>query len=318
MDASWIHGVTRAGVGSERPGGACHSRRHRNSGGHQISRRSALRRLRLPQCLPVGAEPLASLTSPMWRPCMSRSRFRNRGHRPGAGRRRQPAAADPPRGSGRPEAALVVLKGSLLGLAAAHEYGVVHRDCKPDNVLAGRNGLSKLVDFGIAARDGDRAKSTGTPAYRAPEQWSPHARVRAAPSVSAPTRPLAATAASSGKPSPHQPLPPTRLLTVTTPAVVQGHRSPRPARLDTAPTPGPSASIPPAVPGCGADGVTPGAYELGAVCLTATAGCVWLFAQFPAPLQANCSPVRQEAPSALAHRRQDLREAGRRSGRRQS
>jgi Protein kinase domain len=71
-----------------------------------------------------------------------------------------------------PEAALTVLKGSLLGLAAAHDMGVVHRDYKPENVLVDISGNSKLADFGIAVKAGRRVPSAGTPLYMAPEQWA--------------------------------------------------------------------------------------------------------------------------------------------------
>jgi len=75
-------------------------------------------------------------------------------------------------GPTEPESALVVLKGSLLGLASAHSLGVVHRDYKPENVLVDADGVSKLTDFGLATRAGHRVPAAGTPLYMAPEQWA--------------------------------------------------------------------------------------------------------------------------------------------------
>jgi hypothetical protein len=74
-------------------------------------------------------------------------------------------------GSTSPEAALVVLKGSLAGMSTAHSMGIVHRDYKPENVLVQADGTTKLTDFGIFARAGETGQRAGTPPYMAPEQW---------------------------------------------------------------------------------------------------------------------------------------------------
>lgn len=60
------------------------------------------------------------------------------------------------------------------GLIAAHAAGIWHCDIKPGNIMFDSQGISRLVDFGMARwGDDDDSPNGGTAGFLAPEQVSP-------------------------------------------------------------------------------------------------------------------------------------------------
>jgi dienelactone hydrolase len=70
--------------------------------------------------------------------------------------------------------ALHIARQVASGLAKAHEHGIVHRDIKPGNLIVAKDGITRIIDFGLAKSTDVTATleggARGTPLYMSPEQ----------------------------------------------------------------------------------------------------------------------------------------------------
>jgi len=76
--------------------------------------------------------------------------------------------------------ALLMGRQICSAMNAAHEEGVIHLDLKPGNMMVNRQGILKIMDFGLARSVANQAPSStspgstkimGTPRFMAPEQF---------------------------------------------------------------------------------------------------------------------------------------------------
>jgi serine/threonine-protein kinase len=76
-----------------------------------------------------------------------------------------------------PQRAIHIASGILRALEYIHQHGVVHRDLQPEHIMVDDHDRIKLIDFGVASRQGARrltftslSQVLGTPDYISPEQ----------------------------------------------------------------------------------------------------------------------------------------------------